>query len=95
MGAASIANIGPADCIPNFEVVQGHYCAAAPPADAAIDAEVDLGKTGDAYLLQARLKVSLPGLERNAAQAIVDRTHQTYPYSKAGRGNIDATDNSS
>jgi hypothetical protein len=42
------------------------------PADAAIDAEVDLGMTGDAYLLQARLKVSLPGLEREVAQAIVD-----------------------
>ena len=32
------------------------------PADLAIDAEVDLGLTGDAYFLQARLNVSLPGL---------------------------------
>jgi Ohr subfamily peroxiredoxin len=63
------------------------------PADAAIDAEVDLGKTGDAYLLQARLNVSLPGLARDVAQAIVDRAHQTCPYSKATRGNIDVTIN--
>jgi lipoyl-dependent peroxiredoxin len=42
------------------------------PTDAAIDAEVDLGMTGDAYLLQARLNVSLPGFEREVAQAIVD-----------------------
>jgi Ohr subfamily peroxiredoxin len=63
------------------------------PADAAIDAEVDLGMTGDAYLLQARLNVSLPGLEREVAQAVIDRAHQTCPYSKATRGNIDVTIN--
>src|ERR1700742_2571797 len=32
------------------------------PADVAVDAEVDLGKSGDGFALQARLKVSLPGL---------------------------------
>jgi Ohr subfamily peroxiredoxin len=60
------------------------------PADLAIDAEVDLGMTGDAYFLQARLNVSLPGMERTIAQSIVDRAHQTCPYSKAVRGNIQA-----
>lgn len=59
------------------------------PAEAAIDAEVDLAMTGDAYLLQARLNVRLPGLDRETAQAIVDKAHQTCPYSKATRGNID------
>src|ERR1700748_950610 len=33
------------------------------PADVAVDAEVDLGKSGDGFALQARLKVSLPGLD--------------------------------
>ena len=47
------------------------------PADAAIDAEVDLCMTGDAYFLQARLNVSLPGLEREVAQALADAGHQT------------------
>src|SRR6202795_3857793 len=46
------------------------------PADAAIDAEVDLGMTGGEYLLQARLNVSLPDLEREVAQALVDGAHQ-------------------
>jgi Ohr subfamily peroxiredoxin len=59
------------------------------PADLAIDAEVDLGTTDGAYLLQARLNVSLPGLEREVAQALVNAAHQTCPYSKATRGNID------
>jgi Ohr subfamily peroxiredoxin len=63
------------------------------PADLAIDAEVDLGTTGDGYFLQARLNVSLPGLERSVAHAILDAAHQTCPYSKAVRGNIDVAIN--
>jgi len=59
------------------------------PGDAAVDAEVDLGMNGEAYLLAARLKVSLPGVEAATARAIVDAAHQTCPYSKATRGNID------
>ncbi|SDP28890.1 organic hydroperoxide resistance protein [Phyllobacterium sp. OV277] len=63
------------------------------PADAAIDAEVDLCLVDGAYFLQARLNVSLPGLERDVAQALTDAAHQTCPYSKATRGNIDVTIN--
>jgi Ohr subfamily peroxiredoxin len=63
------------------------------PADLAIDAEIDLGAAGNHYFLQARLKISLPGLERGTAQAIVDAAHQTCPYSKAVRGNIDVAIN--
>ena len=59
------------------------------PADAAVDAEVDLCGAAGEYFLQARLNVSLPGLEREVAQAVVDAAHQTCPYSKATRGNID------
>ena len=60
------------------------------PADAAVDAEIDLCNSGDVYFLRARLNVSLPGLEREVAQAIVDATHDvTCAYSNATRGNID------
>ena len=58
------------------------------PADAAVDAEVDLGTSDGGYGLQARLDVHLPGLARDVAQAVVDAAHQTCPYSKATRGNI-------
>jgi len=61
------------------------------PADVAVDAEVDLVTRGDAFALQARLNVSLPGLPRETAQAIADGAHQICPYSKATRGNIDVT----
>jgi len=59
------------------------------PADTAIDAEVDLCQTDGAYFLRARLNISLPGLERNVAQALADAAHEVCPYSKATRGNID------
>lgn len=60
------------------------------PADAAVDAEVDLGQNSTGYQLQARLRVHLPGLDRATAEAIVEQAHRTCPYSKATRGNIDA-----
>jgi len=58
------------------------------PADVAIDAEVDLNLEDGGYILRARLNVSLPGLKREAAQALVDEAHRICPYSKATRGNI-------
>jgi osmotically inducible protein OsmC len=63
------------------------------PTDTAIDAEIDLCLVDDAYFLQARLHVSLPGLERDVAQSLADAAHQTCPYSKAIRGNIDVVIN--
>ena len=63
------------------------------PADVAIDAEVDLNLADGGYFLGTRLNVSLPGLERELAQALVDEAHQICPYSKATRGNIDVAIN--
>ncbi|UXN67468.1 organic hydroperoxide resistance protein (plasmid) [Phyllobacterium sp. A18/5-2] len=63
------------------------------PAELAIDAEVDLNVADDAYFLRARLNVSLPGVDREVAQAVLDAAHQTCPYSKATRGNIDVAIN--
>jgi osmotically inducible protein OsmC len=61
------------------------------PADRAVDAEVDLGTTDGAFFLQARLTISLPGLDRETARKVVEAAHQICPYSKATRGNIDVT----
>jgi Ohr subfamily peroxiredoxin len=58
------------------------------PADVAVDAEVDLGATAGQYFLQARLSVSLPGIDRQTAQNLVDGAHRRCPYSKAVHGNI-------
>jgi Ohr subfamily peroxiredoxin len=61
------------------------------PSKSAIDAEIDLVLDEGAYALRARLGVSLPGLDRDVARDLVDEAHQTCPYSKAVRGNIDVT----
>lgn len=63
------------------------------PADLAIDAEVDLNLSGDQYFLSGRLNVILPGLSRADAEALVSAAHQTCPYSKAIRNNVDVVIN--
>lgn len=61
------------------------------PADLAVEAEVDLGPIPNAYGIAVRLKVSLPGMDRAQAQALIETAHQVCPYSNATRGNIDVT----
>jgi Ohr subfamily peroxiredoxin len=63
------------------------------PADLAIDTEVDLHLADGEYFLSARLNISLPGLDREAARTLLDDAHQVCPYSKATRGNIDVAIN--
>jgi Ohr subfamily peroxiredoxin len=59
------------------------------PADLAVAIEVDLGMTGQAYFIQARFDVRMPGLALDVAEAIVHAAHSVCPYSKAVHGNID------
>jgi lipoyl-dependent peroxiredoxin len=63
------------------------------PADTAIDAEVDLNLADGAFFIGARLNISLPGLDRDVAQRLVDAAHEVCPYSKAIRGNVDVVIN--
>ncbi|MDM0079740.1 MULTISPECIES: organic hydroperoxide resistance protein [Variovorax] len=63
------------------------------PADVAVDAEVDLGITDGIFSLRARLDVHVPGLNRPLVEALVREAHQTCPYSRATRGNLDVTFN--
>jgi osmotically inducible protein OsmC len=64
------------------------------PEDLAIDAEVDLClSAAGAYFLKARLNIYLPGLDRDAAQVLIEAAHQTCPYSKAIRGSFDVAIN--
>ncbi|HUR21771.1 MAG TPA: Ohr family peroxiredoxin [Vicinamibacterales bacterium] len=59
------------------------------PAGVTIDAEVDLNVADGGHVLSARLNVSLPGVDPAAGRSLIDEAHQTCPYSKATRGNID------
>jgi Ohr subfamily peroxiredoxin len=59
------------------------------PADISVDAEIDLCKTeAQGYFLQARLRVSLPGMDATVAETLVSAAHLTCPYSKALHGNV-------
>jgi Ohr subfamily peroxiredoxin len=59
------------------------------PSETEIDAEVDLRMGDDGFSLAARMNVSIPGIDDALARELVEAAHQTCPYSKATRGNID------
>jgi Ohr subfamily peroxiredoxin len=63
------------------------------PPDPTLDAEVDLGPAEGAFGLAARFNVSLPGMEREVAQRVVEAAELLCPYSRATRGNIDVAIN--
>ena len=59
------------------------------PADVSIDGAVGIGAIPNGFGIEVDLKVSLPGMERAAAEALVAAAHIVCPYSNATRGNID------
>ena len=61
------------------------------PADVSIEGRVGIGPIPNGFGIEAELKISLPGMERDAAEALVAKAHQVCPYSNATRGNIDVT----
>ena len=61
------------------------------PADVSIDGSVGIGQIPNGFGIEVELKISLPGMAREAAQALVDKAHVVCPYSNATRGNIDVT----
>ena len=61
------------------------------PADASITGLVGFGAVPQGYLVEVELQISLPGMDRAEAQALIDSAHKVCPYSNATRGNIDVT----
>jgi lipoyl-dependent peroxiredoxin len=61
------------------------------PADVSIDGSVGIGAIQNGFGIEVELKISLPGMTREAAQELVDRAHIVCPYSNATRDNIDVT----
>lgn len=61
------------------------------PADVSITSEVGIGPIPAGFGIQVAMKISLPGLERDQAEALVAAAHQVCPYSNATRGNIDVS----
>ncbi|WP_250866284.1 organic hydroperoxide resistance protein [Caballeronia sp. INSB1] len=59
------------------------------PKDVAIDGSVGIGQIPNGFGIEVELKISLPGMDRNEAQALIDKAHVVCPYSNATRNNID------
>lgn len=59
------------------------------PADVSIEGSVGIGAIPNGFGIEVDLKISLPGMAREAAQTLVDKAHIVCPYSNATRGNID------
>ena len=60
------------------------------PNDATVTSTVGIGPRSEGgFGLEIALAISLPGVEREAAEALVAKAHQVCPYSNATRGNID------
>lgn len=60
-------------------------------SDASITGLVGIGPIPNGFGIQVELKISLPGMDRAAAQALVEKAHAVCPYSNATRGNVDVT----
>ncbi|ARP94826.1 organic hydroperoxide resistance protein [Bordetella genomosp. 13] len=61
------------------------------PADVSVQGTVGIGPIPNGFGIEVELKISLPGMDREAAQALIDKAHIVCPYSNATRGNIDVT----
>ncbi|NIE67794.1 organic hydroperoxide resistance protein [Burkholderia sp. Ax-1719] len=61
------------------------------PADVSVNGHVGIGQIPNGFGIQVELRISLPGLDRAAAQKLVDAAHIVCPYSNATRNNIDVT----
>ncbi|WP_417719557.1 organic hydroperoxide resistance protein [Salipiger sp.] len=62
------------------------------PEEAAVTAHVGIGPRSDGgFGLAVKLVVSLPGVDRDAAERIMERGHFICPYSNATKGNIEVT----
>jgi Ohr subfamily peroxiredoxin len=64
------------------------------PAEVSITSDVSIGAmTGKpgAFGIAVAMAISVPGIERTTAEALVAAAHEVCPYSNATRGNIDVT----
>jgi osmotically inducible protein OsmC len=60
------------------------------PVDATVTSTVGIGPRSEGgFGLEIGLEISLPGVERSAAEALAAKAHRVCPYSNATRNNID------
>ncbi|MEX3937331.1 organic hydroperoxide resistance protein [Paraburkholderia phymatum] len=61
------------------------------PAAASVVGSVGIGRIPNGFGIEVKLMISLPGVMREEAQALIEKAHVVCPYSNATRNNIDVT----
>lgn len=61
------------------------------PADVSITADVGIGPIPGGFGIQVAMAITIPGMDKPSAEALVAAAHQVCPYSNATRGNIDVS----
>ena len=59
------------------------------PTEVSVAGTVGIGAIPNGFGVEVDLKISLPSMDRAAAEALVEKAHIVCPYSNATRGNVD------
>jgi len=81
---------GYAACFIGALKVAGQQLKLTVPASTSITASVGIGPRAEGgFGITADLRISLPGIDRESAQKLVEAAHQICPYSNATRNNVE------
>ncbi|MBC3936594.1 MULTISPECIES: organic hydroperoxide resistance protein [Undibacterium] len=62
------------------------------PADVSVNGLVGIGPNGKGgFGIAVTLNISLPGMDTEAAEALIHQAHEVCPYSNATRGNVEVS----
>jgi Ohr subfamily peroxiredoxin len=61
------------------------------PGEVSITSDVGIGQIPGGFGIKVDMRISIPSMDRAAAEALVAAAHQVCPYSNATRGNIDVS----
>lgn len=61
------------------------------PSNVSIDSSVGIGKIPGGFGIEVALRVSIPGMTKADAEALVQAAHQVCPYSNATRNNVEVS----
>jgi Ohr subfamily peroxiredoxin len=61
------------------------------PADVSITSTVGIGPITGGFGIQVAMEITVPGMDKAAAEALVAAAHKVCPYSNATRGNVDVS----
>ena len=61
------------------------------PGEVSITSDVGIGQIPGGFGIKVDMRISIPGMDKAAAEALVAAAHKVCPYSNATRGNIDVS----